>query len=276
MIRLPSFRRRDVGIGAGLIGLLCVGAALAPLLTAYDPSTQIDLVSRQYAAPSLTHPFGTDFYSRDVLSRVLFGARISISIAAIAVFLSVTLGTVVGIAAGWVGGWVDSSLMRVVDAGLAIPRIFLVLMVVALWPELGTIGLVLVLGLTSWFDTSRIIRAEVLSLRSRTFVEAARALGLGPLRTIVRHVVPHLAAPMSVTVALGIGQMILLEAGLSYLGLGVRPPTPSWGQMIAEGQAALRVAPWVAVFPGVAVVITVLAFSLLGDGLRRHFNPRGQ
>jgi peptide/nickel transport system permease protein len=271
----PAVARRDVGIGLGLIVLLCVTAALAPFLTAHDPSTQIDLVAQQYAAPSLAHPFGTDFYSRDVLSRVLYGARISISIAALAVFVSVTLGTAVGIAAGWAGGWLDTVLMRLVDAGLAIPRIFLVLVIVALWPELGTIGLVLVLGFTSWFDTSRIVRAEVLSLRTRTFVEAARALGLSRRRTIVRHILPHLAAPVSVAVTLGIGQMILLEAGLSYLGLGIRPPTPSWGQMIADGQTALRIAPWVTLFPGIAVVITVLSFSLLGDGLRRHFNPRG-
>jgi peptide/nickel transport system permease protein len=209
-----------------------------------------------------------------VLSRVLHGARISLAIAALAVLLSVTLGTGVGIAAGWAGGWLDTVLMRVVDAGLAIPRLFLVLVIVALWPELGTVGLILVLGLTSWLDTSRIVRAEVLSLRSRAFIEAARALGVNRGRTITRHVLPHLAAPVTVAATLGIGQMILLEAGLSYLGLGVRPPTPSWGQMIADGQAALRVAPWVATFPGIAVVVTVLSFSLVGDGLRRSFDPR--
>lgn len=266
--------RREIGVGLALIAVLAVAAVLAPLLTSHDPATQLDLVARQYQAPSLAHPFGTDFYSRDVLSRVLHGARISIAIAAFAVILSMTLGTAVGLAAGWLGGWLDTALMRVVDAGLAIPRIFLVLVVVALWPELGTIGLVLVLGTSSWFDTSRIVRAEVLSLRSRTFVEATRALGLGNARIVLRHILPHLAAPVTVAATLGIGQMILLEAGISYLGFGVRPPAPSWGQMIAEGQTALRVAPWVATFPGLAVLVTVIAFSLVGDGLRRWFDPR--
>ena len=269
-----TIARREIAIGLALIAVLAITALLAPVLTAHDPATQLDLSAQQYQAPSLAHPFGTDFYSRDVLSRVVHGARISIAIAAFAVGLSMTLGAAIGLLAGWLGGWVDTVLMRIVDAGLAIPRIFLVLVVVALWPELGTVGLVILLGLSSWFDTSRIVRAEVLSLRSRTFVDAARALGLGNARIVMRHVLPHLAAPVTVAATLGIGQMILLEAGLSYLGFGVRPPTPSWGQMIAEGQTALRIAPWVATFPGIAVVVTVVAFSLVGDGLRRRFDPR--
>ncbi|KPJ98668.1 MAG: hypothetical protein AMS20_16185 [Gemmatimonas sp. SG8_28] len=265
---------RQALVGLGLIVLL-VGAALAaPWLASHDPATHVDLAQRQYAPPSLEHPFGTDFFSRDVLSRVLHGARLSLAIAALSVALSITLGTVVGLLAGIAGGWTDGLLMRVVDAALAVPRVFLVLVIVALWPDLGMLGLIAVLGLTSWFDTSRIVRAETLSVRSRPYVHAAQALGIRRRHVIGRHVLPNVAAPIIVSATLGIGQIILLEAGLSYLGLGVRPPAPSWGQMIADGQAALRTAPWVALFPGIAIVVTVLAFSLVGDALRRRLDPR--
>jgi peptide/nickel transport system permease protein len=249
-------------------------AAAAPWLTSHDPATQLDLAARQYAPPSLEHPFGTDFFSRDVLSRVLHGARLSLAIATLSVTLSITLGTAVGLAAGLAGGGLDSLLMRLVDAALAVPRVFLVLVIVALWPDLGVPGLIAVLGATSWFDTSRIVRAETLSVRARPFIQAARSLGLRRRHVIGRHVLPNVAAPVIVSATLGIGQIILLEAGLSYLGLGVRPPAPSWGQMIADGQAALRTAPWVAVFPGVAIVVTVLAFSLVGDAVRRRLDAR--
>ena len=263
-------------VGLVLVGALVLLAAFAPLLSGHDPAAQPDLVGRSYAPPSLAHPFGTDFYSRDLFSRVLHGARISLSVAGLAVFLSITLGTALGLAAGMAPGWIDAVLMRFVDAALAIPRIFLVLVVVGLWNDIGLFGLVLILGLTSWFDTSRLVRAEVLSLRSREFVRAARALGLGATRIMSRHLLPNVASPVIVSATLGIGQMILLEASLSYLSLGVRPPTPSWGQMIAEGQTALHTAPWVAIFPGLAVVLTVLGFSLIGDGMRRALDPRAR
>jgi peptide/nickel transport system permease protein len=244
-------------LGLLLVGALVLLAVFAPLLSGYDPAAQPDLVTRSYAPPSLAHPFGTDFYSRDLFSRVLHGARISL-------------------AAGMAPGWVDALLMRLVDAALAIPRIFLVLVVVGLWNDIGLLGLVLILGLTSWFDTTRLVRAEVLSLRSREFIHAARALGFGAARIMGRHVLPNVASPVVVSATLGIGQMILLEAGLSYLSVGIRPPTPSWGQMIAEGQTAMHAAPWVAVFPGLAIVLTVLGFSLIGDGMRRALDPRAR
>jgi peptide/nickel transport system permease protein len=267
---------RRLQFGLVLVGALVLLAVFAPLLSGLDPAAQPDLIGSRYAAPSLAHPFGTDFYSRDLFSRVLHGARISLSIAGLAVLLSITIGTALGLASGMAPGWIDSVLMRLVDAALAIPRIFLVLVVVGLWNDIGIVGLVLILGLTSWFDTSRLVRAEVLSLRSRGFMQAARALGLSAGRIMRRHLLPNVAAPVIVSATLGIGQMILLEAGLSYLSVGVRPPTPSWGQMIAEGQAALRAAPWVAVFPGLAVVLTVLGFSLIGDGMRRALDPRAR
>jgi len=267
---------RRARVGLALVVLFAVLATFASVVASHDPTAQLDLVGKQYQPPSLAHPFGTDFYSRDLLSRVLHGARISLSIAVLSVAVSIVLGTAVGLAAGLAGGLVDQVLMRGVDGALAMPRLFLVLVVVALWEDVGVVGLVLILGLTSWFDTSRIVRAEVLSVKSRQFIAAARAVGLGLRGIVGRHLLPNIAGPIIVMATLGIGQMILLEAGLSYLGVGVRPPTPSWGQIIADGQQVLRTAPWVALFPGLAIVVTVLAFSLLGDGVRRALDPRSR
>jgi peptide/nickel transport system permease protein len=254
--------------------LLCVLALFAPVFTPYDPIVQIDLATRQMLPPSLSHPLGTDFYSRDILARILFGARISLTIALLSVIVSITIGTAVGLAAGYVGGAVDSVLMRFVDAALAIPRVFLLLVVLALWRNIGVAGLIVILGLTSWFVIARIVRAEVLSLRNREFVIATRALGYGSGRTTLRHLLPNLAAPIIVTATLGVGQIVLLEAGLSYLGIGVQPPTPSWGTMIADGQQQLASAWWISTFPGLAIVLTVLGFSLIGDSLRDTLDPR--
>jgi len=264
---------RQARWGLVLVAALCGLAVLAPWIAPYDPAAQLDLAQGQYLAPSTLHPFGTDFYSRDLLSRVLYGARISLSIAFLSVLVSITVGTAVGMTAGLAGGAVDRLLMRGVDAALAVPRVFLLLVVVALWEGVSVTGLIVVLGLTSWFGTSRIVRAEVLSLRQRTYITAARALGIGPRRLALRHLLPNLAAPVIVAATLGIGQIILIEASLSYLGVGVPPPTPSWGSIIQEGQQALAVAPWVATFPGLAIVATVIGFSLLGDGLRDTLDP---
>ncbi len=249
---------------------------LAPILSSFDPTAQLDLATGQLRPPSWRHPFGTDFYSRDLLSRVLFGARISLAIALLSVALSVTVGTAVGLLAGFAGGAVDTLLMRFVDAALAVPRVFLLLVFLSLWGHVGILGLVLILGLTSWFDTSRIVRAEVLSLRTREFIVATRALGLGGIRVAARHLLPNVMGPVIVSATLGIGQIVLIEAGLSYLGVGVRPPTPSWGTMIAEGQQWLTAAWWIAAFPGLAIVVTVIGFSLLGDGLRDALDPRAR
>ena len=261
-------------IGLILIGLLGIMALAAPWLAPHDPAAQLDLAGRQLAPPSLAHPLGTDLYSRDVLSRLLYGARVSLTIAGLAVLLAATVGTGVGLAAGYGGRLLDALLMRLVDAGLAIPRIFLLLMVLALWERSGVLTLVLVLGLTSWFPTSRLARAEVLSVRQRDYVVAARALGLSHWRILARHVLPNIIPPILVSAALGIGQIILVEAGLSFLGVGVRPPTASWGNMIADGQFFLTAAPWLAAAPGLALVVTVVALSVLADGLQDAFNPR--
>ena len=262
--------------GAAMVAVLTLTALMAPVIAPYDPIDQLDLVHRQLLPPSLEHPFGTDFLSRDLLSRMLFGARISLAIAFLAVLLSVTIGAAVGMLAGLGGRWLDGLLMRLVDTGLAVPRIFLLLVVLALWSDVGLGTLILILGATSWFDTSRIVRAEVLSLKGREFMVAARAVGVPGTRLLVRYVLPNVAAPLIVTATLGMGQIILIEAGLSFLGIGVQRPTPSWGVMIADGQreGLLTAAPWIAGFPGCAIVVTVIAFSLLGDALRDVLDPR--
>lgn len=267
---------RRVRVGLVTVGLLYLIAWLAPLLAPYDPAAQLDLVGGRLLPPSLAHPLGTDPLSRDLLSRLLFGARVSLSIAAVAVLVAVTVGTAVGLAAGLAGGIVDAFLMRAVDAALAIPRVFLLIVVLALWDTGGLAALVLVLGLTGWFGTTRLVRAEVLSLRRREFVLAARGLGLPGWRVAVRHVLPHAVAPIVVTATLGVGHTILIEAALSFLGIGVPPPLPSWGNMIADGQAFLATAPWQAAVPGVALVVTVMTFSVLGEALRDAIDPRSR
>lgn len=267
-------RDRRGRVGLVLVAALIAIAVLAPWIAPFDPAAQPNLAGGQLQPPSWQHLFGTDFYSRDVLSRVLFGARISLAVSILAVVISITVGTTVGLVAGYIGGAVDTVLMRMVDAVLAIPRVFLLLVVLALWEGLGTVGLVLVLGLTSWFGTSRLVRAEVMSLVGRDFVVAAQALGFGGMRVALRHVLPNAAAPIIVSATLGIGQIVLLEAGLSYLGIGIAPPTPSWGTMIADGQQWLASAWWVAAFPGLAIVTTVIAFSLVGDAVRDALDPR--
>jgi peptide/nickel transport system permease protein len=260
-------------IGLALVLALVAVAALAPVLSPYPPAAQLDLYALRAAAPSLAHPLGTDQYSRDLLSRLLNGARISLTIALLAVAISVTVGTLVGLVAGYAGGLADAVLMRVVDAGLAVPKMFVVLVVLALWEGVTIPALIGMIGLTGWFGVSRIVRTEVSAAREREYVAAARAAGASPWRITVRHILPNVAGPVIVVAAMGVGQVVLLEAGLSYLGIGVPQPTPSWGNIIADGQHMLLRAPWIATSAGVAIVVTVLAFSLLGDGLRERLDP---
>lgn len=268
-------RERRAVVGLAVIGLLGAAAVFAPALSPHDPLAQLDLEAGQLRPPSLAHPMGTDLLSRDVLSRVLHGARVSLAVAILSVAVSIGIGAAVGLVAGWNGGAVDAILMRTVDAALAIPRVFLLVVVLGLWQTPGLVMLITILGATSWFDTSRLVRAEVASVKAREYVEAARAAGAAPLRIAARHVLPNVAAPLIVSATLGIGQMILIEAGLSFLGIGVPRPLPSWGRMIQEGSHdLLATAPWIALFPGIAIVVTVLAFSLLGDGVQRALDPR--
>ena len=273
-IATRHFKKSKVAI-AGLVILIALYliALLAPLLAPYDPIAQKDIVSTSYLKPNAQHWLGTDRFGRDILSRILYGARISLSIGFVATLISVTLGTVLGALAGYFGGKIDTLLMRFTDMVLAFPRLVLLIMIVALFsPSIAVI--ITVLGLTQWPNTSRIVRGDVLSLREREYIQAAHSLGFGKARIIFKHLIPNVLAPVIVTATLGIGNTIVLEAGLSFLGLGVQPPIPSWGNMVADGRDNLLGAWWVATFPGLTIVLTVLAFNLVGDGLRDALDPR--
>ena len=254
--------------------LLALVALAAPALAPYAPNAQLDIVALKNHAPSFAHPFGTDRYSRDVLSRVLFGARISLAVATLAVLLSATIGTAYGVIAGFARGRTDIVLMRILDAFLAIPRVLLLVALLALWNPVPLTALILMIGCTGWFEVSRLVRAETMSVMQREYVTAARALGTTGLRIVWRHVLPNVAAPVLVAAALAVGNVIILEAGLSYLGIGARAPTASWGSIFYDGSDAFESTWWVALFPGLAIVVTVLAFNALGDALRDLLDPQ--
>jgi len=268
------FRRNRFGVaGAAIVLVLYLVAIFAPLITPYDPVAQGDVPRLRYVPPSLSHPLGTDKFGRDVLARVIYGSRISLTIGFLAVAITVLLGSLVGAAAGYFGGAVDAILMRLVDALLAIPRLFLILTCVALFS--GSIWLIVILlGATGWMATARLVRAQVLAIRNLDYVKAAEALGAGSRGIILRHLIPNTLTVIIIAATLRIGGIILTEASLSFLGLGVPPPTPSWGQMVYEGREALVGAWWLSTFPGIAIAVTVIGFNLLGDALREAFEPR--
>ncbi len=252
---------------------LYLATLLGAYLTPYEPNLIQDIAATRHLPPSLDHWMGTDKFGRDVFTRALYGARISLSIGFIAVAISVTLGTAIGAVSGYFGGWVDTVLMRLVDVLISFPRLVLLIAVIALF-EPSIFLVVVVLGLTLWPSTARIVRGEVLSLREREFIQAAYALGLSAPRIILRHIVPNVMGPVIVAATLGLGNIILIEAGLSFLGMGVQPPNASWGNMIEDGREYLVQAWWAATFPGLAIVVTVVAFNLIGDGLRDALDPR--
>lgn len=268
--------RSDRGAMAGLIVLIgIVGVAvLAPVLAPFPPNRPLDIIALKSQAPSFAHPFGTDPVSRDVLSRVLFGSRVSLAVAVLSTIMATTVGAMYGAVSGYAGGIVDEIMMRVNDAFLSIPRILLLLVIVTLWNRLSLGALVLTLGLTGWFGMSRIVRAEVLALREREWVVAARALGASGTRILFRHALPNAASPIIVAAALGVANVILLEAGLSFLGLGVQPPYPSWGNIMLDGADQIRALWWLSIFPGLAIVTTVMAINAVADGLRETSVPR--
>ncbi len=270
-----AFRRhRFAMLGLGLLAGLALMALLTPYLAPYDPAAQgADLIATRFRPPSLSHPMGTDRFGRDVFSRVLYGGRISLAIGVVAVAIAITLGSLLGAIAGYARGWVDAVSMRIVDLLLSFPRLVLLITVVALVPP-SALVITLVLGLTGWMGTSRLVRGEVLSVREREFIQAARALGFGRARILFRHILPNVATPIIVAATLGIGNTILVEASLSFLGLGVPPPAPSWGGMVAAGREVMLDAPWITLFPGLAIVLTVMSFNLVGDGLRDALDPR--
>jgi len=266
------FKKNRLGVG-GLVIIVIVFliAILVPFLSPYDPG-KTD-VSLKLKSPSFLHYLGTDQLGRDVFSRMLYGSRISLSVGFVAVGISILIGILVGAMAGYKGGWVDSLLMRFVDIMLSFPSFFLILTVVAiLRPNIYNV--MIVIGITSWEGTARFVRAEFLSLRERDYVQAARALGVKDRRIIFRHILPNALAPVFVTASLGVASAILVEAGLSFLGFGVQPPAPSWGNILTEGRTYIFDAWWLTVFPGLAILITVLSFNLFGEGLRDAIDPR--
>lgn len=264
-------RHNRMAMAGGLIVLfMFVMAAAASLLSA-DPAA-ID-VAQRLLPPGGGHLLGTDDLGRDVLVRMLYGARISLLVGFVAVGISCLIGILLGALAGYYGGWIDALLMRFVDIMLCFPTFFLILAVIAfLNPSIWNI--MIVIGLTSWMGVARLIRAEFLSLRQRDFVLAAQALGVSDLRLIFRHILPNALSPVLVSATLGVAGAILTESALSFLGIGVQPPTPSWGNMLIIGKQTLGSAWWLSVFPGLAILITVLGYNLLGEGIRDALDPR--
>jgi len=271
------FGDRRAVAGAGILALAVLAALLAPLL-AGDPIAQRDIVATRFLPPLATDPLGafhllgTDRFGRDVWARLVYGARVSLGVGTLAVVLSVIVGVAVGAAAGFWRGWIGVTLLGLTDFALALPRVVLLLLLASLWqPSAGLV--ILVLGLTGWMTIARLVYAEVRGLAGRPFVESAVGLGAPGLRILTRHIMPNALTPVIVAAALGLGNAILLEAGLSFLGLGVQPPTPSWGNLIASGRDTLINAPWVATAPGVALVLVVVAATLLGDAVRDRLDP---
>ncbi len=264
-------RNRLALAGGVVVGFLFLLSFLAPFITPYDPS-HLD-AWHVLLAPSSQHWFGTDELGRDVLTRVIYGARVSLKVGFVAVGIAVLIGTSVGLVAGFYGGWLDSLLMRLVDIMLCFPTFFLILAVIAmLEPSIWYI--MIIIGLTGWMGVARLVRAEVLTLREREFVLAARGLGASDLRIIVHHILPNALSPVLVTATLGVAGAILTESALSFLGIGVQPPTPSWGNILTAGKDYIEFAWWLSLFPGLAILLTVLAYNLLGEGLRDALDPR--
>ena len=260
-------------IGVAVVALLALGAILAPLIARHDP-LRIDLVG-QLSAPSAEHWLGTDVQGRDVWARLLFGARVSLTVGLVSQGIALSLGLALGLAAGFYGRWVDELVMRLADITLAFPTLLLLIaMVAAFQPSLGVV--LVTIGVVGWAGMARLVRGQVLVVRQLEYVQAVRALGARDLRIVLRHVLPNVIAPVVIAATLGVAGAIMAEAALSFLGLGVQPPTPSWGSMIADGRdlAQLRHSPWTSLFPGLAIGAAVLGFNLLGDALRDAIDPR--
>lgn len=269
-------RAQGVALPVATLGALALVALLAPVLAPYDPARPFDLVAFQNRPPSSAHLLGTDPYARDVLSRALHAGRVSLGVGALAAAVSATIGATWGALAGAAGPRVDAAMMRVVDVALGVPRVLVLLAVVALWGQVAPATLAVLLGATSWLGTSRLVRAQVVAARRREFALAAVALGASPTRVLARHVAPHALPTLAVAATTTFGDVVALEAGLSFLGLGVRPPRASWGSMIQDGAAFLSDAWWTAAVPIACVVVTVIAASALGDRLGGVLHRRGR
>lgn len=269
-LRAPGRTRVGLALFAVVVAMTLGADFLAP----YPPDEILDAVALKSQPPSPAHPFGTDPYSRDVLSRVLVGSRVTLGVALLAAAITMVVGTACGALAALAGPRTDAAMMRLVDAMLSVPRVLLLFTLVALWGQVSVVLLVLFLGLTSWFGVSRIVRAQVRALRDREFVVAARALGGTTLGVFFRHLLPNVAAPLLVAGTLAVRNVILLEAGLSFLGAGVPHPLASWGSVIRDGADQVATHWWIALFPGLAIVVTVIALDAFADGLRQALDPR--
>ena len=271
--RFVRVLRRNAMFILGLIIVLGVtfAAVFAPLIAPFDPNElHLDAILK---APCAEFPLGTDRLGRDVLSRLLYGGRVSLWVGFVAVGISISIGALLGLVSGYFGGLVDEIVMRFVDIMLCFPSFFLILAVVA-FLEPSLFNIMVVIGLTSWMGVARLVRAETLTLREREFVSAARLAGTSTWRIMTRHILPNAMAPVTISAILGIGGAILIESGLSFLGLGVQPQQASWGNMLMDGKSVIEEASWLSLFPGLAILITVLGYNLLGESLRDFLDPR--
>ncbi|KAB0666714.1 ABC transporter permease [Oryzomonas japonica] len=268
----PRLARNRFAVAGAIVVLLMLAVALlAPLIVHFGPN---EINARAVLdPPSLRHWFGTDDLGRDVFSRIVYGARISLLVGFVAAGIAVLIGTVLGLVAGFYGGWIDNILMRVVDIMFCFPTFFLILAVITfLRPSIWYI--MIVIGLTGWMGVARLVRAETLSIREMDYIMAARCIGCSDRRIIFRHILPNAVSPALVAATLGIAGAILTESALSFLGIGVQPPTPSWGNILTSGKDYIEFAWWLSLFPGLAILITVLAYNLLGEGVRDALDPR--
>ena len=266
------FSRNKMAVaGSVVVILLFIISLLAPWIAPYDPC-EINL-QMVLAAPSHNHLLGTDQLGRDVLSRMIWGARISLKVGFVATGIAILIGTILGAVAGYYGKWVDTSIMRFVDIMLCFPAFFLILAVIAIL-EPSIWNIMVVIGLTGWMGVTRLVRADFISLKERDFVQAARAIGANDLRIIFVHILPNAMASVLVTATLGVAGAILTESALSFLGIGVQPPTPSWGNILTAGKDNIDIAWWLSLYPGLAILVTVLGYNLLGEGIRDTLDPR--
>jgi peptide/nickel transport system permease protein len=269
---LERFLKNKMAVAGSIVVMLLFAVSLlAPWIAPYDPST-IDL-KHVLAPPSFGHPLGTDQLGRDVLSRMIWGARISLKVGFVATGIAMLIGTILGAASGYYGRWVDATIMRFVDIMLCFPTFFLILAVIAIL-EPSIWNIMIVIGLTGWMGITRLVRADFISLKERDFVSAARVIGASDFRIIFVHILPNAMASVLVATTLGIAGAILTESALSFLGIGVQPPIPSWGNILTAGKDNIDIAWWLSLYPGLAILITVLGYNLLGEGIRDSLDPR--
>jgi peptide/nickel transport system permease protein len=269
---IDNFLRDRLAIIGGMIVVsLFIVAIFAPVIAPHDPAN-IN-TKNLLAPPSLAHLCGTDDLGRDVFSRMVYGARISLTVGFVAIGIATIIGLLIGAVAGYFGGWVDDVLMRFVDLMLTIPTFFLILAVIA-FLEPNIYNIMIVIGLTGWMGVARLVRAEFMALKERDFVMAARAIGVSDVAIMLRHIMPNAMAPVLVSATLGIAGAILTESALSFLGIGVQPPTPSWGNILTLGKDNIEFAWWLSAYPGLAILITVMGYNLLGEGIRDALDPR--